>query len=309
MADLICICSSKQGVLLSTRDPISLQVPDDIEEPRREMALSHKRRLFTRTARKPLRRVKAYLKQTVADPFQGLTHATWELEIIQSLISASKSYKEDPRRTIAAQAQSLNNEVEKIEMGLKKLLGTRVTYFTTQISERLFDPNTKLTWSLTTNNCQNYCDSMLQWDEVGSFLGPQLGGVPAIDGTLYMMSFVTRSGSYLREKVVSKYDVPNGLTEEYLLKFRQGRHNDSDLVDTLQEYWYDWGKKTSPLIHHLEQSIDIVALQERLVAHSTNIRPSFPGIVQRHTTNSQGPATLAPSLNTSGASPSTATES
>ena len=206
------------------------------------MALGHKRQLFTRTARKPLRRVKAYLKQTVADPFQGLTHPIWELEIIQSLIFASKSYIDDPRRTTAAQAQRLNNEVEKIEVGLKKLLGARVTYFTTRISERLFDPNTKLTWSLTTNNCQTFCDSMLQWEEIGSFLGPQIGSIPATDGSPYMMSFVTRGGSYLREKIVSKYDVPNGLTEEYLLKFRQRRHNDSDLIDTLQEYWYDWGK-------------------------------------------------------------------
>ena len=56
-----------------------------------------------------------------------------------------------------------------------------------------------------------------------------------------MMSFVTRLGGYHREKVVSKYDAPNGLTEEYLLKFRRGRHGDSDLADTSQEYWYDWG--------------------------------------------------------------------
>ena len=33
----------------------------------------------------------------------------------------------------------------------------------------------------------------------------------------------------------------HGLTEEYLLKFQYGRHDNSDIIDTLQEYWYDWG--------------------------------------------------------------------
>lgn len=242
-ANLEFIYSSKRGVLLSSRDPISLQVPHDTEEPHPEIALSPKRQLFTRTTWNPLRRVKAYLKQTVGDSFQGVSNPTLELQIIECLVSASKSYTEHPLSSTQAQTQSLDNEVEKIEKGLKKLLGTRVFYFTRQIAEHLFDPKTRLIWSLTTNNCQNFCDSMLQWDKVGSFLGPQLGSIPAIDGTPYLMSFVTRPGSYIREKVVSKYDVPNGLTEEYLLKFRQGRHDDSDLVDTLQEYWYDWGKQ------------------------------------------------------------------
>jgi hypothetical protein len=29
--------------------------------------------------------------------------------------------------------------------------------------------------------------------------------------------------------------VPNGLTEEYLLKFHYGRHDESDIIDTLAE--------------------------------------------------------------------------
>ena len=55
------------------------------------------------------------------------------------------------------------------------------------------------------------------------------------------MSFVCRPGAYVKAKTKSKFDVPNGLTEEYLFKFRYGRHDESDIIDSLAEYWYDWG--------------------------------------------------------------------
>jgi hypothetical protein len=35
--------------------------------------------------------------------------------------------------------------------------------------------------------------------------------------------------------------VPNGLIEESLLKCRYGRHDNADVIDTLHEYWHDWG--------------------------------------------------------------------
>ena len=40
--------------------------------------------------------------------------------------------------------------------------------------------------------------------------------------------------------------MPNGLTEEYLLKFRYGRHEESDAIDALQEYWVAFGGPIYP---------------------------------------------------------------
>ena len=206
------------------------------------MVLDSKRTLYQRTISRPTRSTKAFLKQVVGDTIQGLSNPTLERELIRSLVFASENYKDDPRRTAAARAQSLRKNVDSVESCLKNLLDQRVIAVIAQISERLFDPKIKLTWSLTSNNCQSFCNTLLPWEKVGSFLGPPMSNVVTSNETSYMMSFVTRPGSYRREKVISKYDVPNGLTEEYLLKFRQGRHDDSDLVDTLQEYWHDWGK-------------------------------------------------------------------
>ena len=206
------------------------------------MALSQKRTLHTRTVVKPLRRVKATMKQIVGDTFQGLSQPDLECDIVRALVSASETYKDDPRRPVPDRKENLEKAVDTVEALLKRLMDQRVAYVISQISERLFDLKSKLTWSLTSNNCQNFCDTMLPWEKVGNFLGPPLSGVEIPNDISYMMSFVARPGSYRREKVISKFDVPNGLTEEYLLRFRQGRHDDSDLVDTLQEYWHDWGK-------------------------------------------------------------------
>ena len=231
---------------MSTRDPNCFGVPHDPEERRLEMALSQKRTLHTRTVAKPLRRVKAAMKQIVGDTFQGLSQPNLECEIIRALVFASETYKDDPRLPLPVRKEKLKKAVDTVEALLKRLLDQRVSYVISQISERLFDPKSKLTWSLTTNNCQNFCDTMLPWEKMGNFLGSPLSGATTSTEMSYMMSFVARPGSYRREKVISKFDVPNGLTEEYLLRFRQGRHDDSDLVDTLQEYWHDWGKLTIP---------------------------------------------------------------
>ncbi|MCJ1390794.1 hypothetical protein MMC18_003655 [Xylographa bjoerkii] len=83
---------------------------------------------------------------------------------------------------------------------------------------------------------------MLACNTFGSILAPLQAEDERrkIPQPLYLMSLVCRPGHYVREKVKSKFDVPNGLTEEYILKSRYGRHEDADIFDTLQEYWHDW---------------------------------------------------------------------
>lgn len=65
------------------------------------------------------------------------------------------------------------------------------------------------------------------------------GGSDGVDASsLYLMSFVCPQEGYVNPRVRTKFDVPSGLTEEYLLKFRYGRY-EADIIDTLQEYWHD----------------------------------------------------------------------
>ena len=58
--------SSKKGVLLSTRDPIYLDVLYAVED-QREVGLRNKRILYIRSSTRLQRRVKAFLKQIVGD--------------------------------------------------------------------------------------------------------------------------------------------------------------------------------------------------------------------------------------------------
>ncbi|KAL9127006.1 MAG: hypothetical protein Q9217_004041 [Psora testacea] len=205
-----------------------------IGERRPEMALSHKRWLYVRTSNKPPRRVKTFLKQMVGDPFQSLSHPALERDLIRSLFSAAERYKDDPRRTTTAPIQSFKKEVETIEAGLKKLLDQTVASLIASLTSIQIDVESQLPEFLRHNASVG---------KVGSFLVLR----SAISRLPTRHRFVAWPGSYLREKVVSKFDVPNGLTEEYLLKFHQGRHDDSDLVDKLQEFWHDWGKQTTRL--------------------------------------------------------------
>ncbi|KXJ92588.1 hypothetical protein Micbo1qcDRAFT_160328, partial [Microdochium bolleyi] len=50
-----------------------------------------------------------------------------------------------------------------------------------------------------------------------------------------------RSGGALIRTPRTKYDVPLGLTQEYLLApfFFKQQHT-SDILDSLQEHWHDW---------------------------------------------------------------------
>lgn len=72
---------------------------------------------------------------------------------------------------------------------------------------------------------------------------------------LYLLSFVTRpgchDGSPRRVILSSRKSTANGHTEEYLLRYRRfGHHNNTDIVDSLTEYWTDWGGFREPIFEH-----------------------------------------------------------
>jgi hypothetical protein len=72
---------------------------------------------------------------------------------------------------------------------------------------------------------------------------------------LYLASFVCRCGIHdgfpRKVRPQNKQAAPNGFTEEYLLRYRRyGHHNESDIFDTLMEYWTDWGAFSGPIFPH-----------------------------------------------------------
>jgi len=236
-----------RGALITSRDPPILQVlrdaAGDIEY---SLALSGEtqRTLYSqqRTDRKP-KRYKAIMKQVVGGAFSGLSSIQLEDDVVKTLLRESRrNFDLSP----ADEDRLLERSTNRVLVLMKQLIGPRIDVYLHSVSSKLLDPTTNLHWNFQTNNCQTFCDSLLDKEMFGSLLAPS-SFAPSDMDPLYLMSFVSRPGSYAKDRVTNKFDVPSGLIEEYLLKFRYGRHDESDVLDTLQEYWYDWGAFGGPI--------------------------------------------------------------
>jgi hypothetical protein len=236
--------------LITSRDPPNLQVTlADERDIEYSLAMSEDRTLWKqqRAGRHP-KRYKATIKQVVGGIFSGLSNKSLEDEIVQDLISVSRENLEDPAQHQRKRAALWDKTLDPLLNKLKVLMRDRVSFILDSIASKLLDTNTTLHWDQRTNNCQNFCEALIEPSVFGSLLAPRSDS--QIPNALYLMSFVCRPGSYAREKVQTKFSVPNGLTEEYLLKFRYGWHVESDIIDALQEYWYDWGAFGGPLYRY-----------------------------------------------------------
>lgn len=176
------------------------------------------------------------MKQVVGGLFSRHKTTEWESEslVVKALVEQAEAYRPDHIKPRSDQKR-LRSAAEKVTKKLRKFIGPRVRQYLEIISRRLFDQELQLKMDFFTNNCQYFCDQLLQQTPFRSFLDGDASG------SLFSMSFATRPGSYAKDDVSSKWDIPFGMTEEYLLDFYLGKYNDSDIIDTLQEYWYDWG--------------------------------------------------------------------
>ncbi|OAQ95578.1 hypothetical protein VFPFJ_01688 [Purpureocillium lilacinum] len=243
------------GVLITTRSPPQLQVlRDPASEEDYSLLITGRaeRKLYFQHRPRTTKRYKAVMKQIAGGAFSTLLDEAAENDIIEALIQESRDLV-DEGISVSEKAILLAESVERLLQQLKSYLEPRVTAYISSIISRLLDPKVDLRWNFQTNNCQAFCDNMIDRDVFGSLFAPhEVTGEEDDQATtpLYLMSFVCRPGAYVQHKAKSKFDVPNGLTEEYLLKFRYGRHDESDLIDTLAEYWYDWGNFEGPMYRY-----------------------------------------------------------
>ncbi|RSM12703.1 hypothetical protein CDV31_006170, partial [Fusarium ambrosium] len=239
------VSHTKGGALVSVREmPIFHERFHLQTLPQRDLAVDggSDRRLWQRKRHvNAPKRYKAMMKQVVGAPFTGVLPHDEELQIVKDTIAASRLPFDDPGLPTADQIEMLSSGLQPALEKLKVLLESRVKKYLGSIVERLLDKNVALAWSATHNNCQTFCDSLIDQSLFKPLLnGPATGLDPGVY-PLYNMSFMCPDEGYRQRGVRTKYDVPFGLTEEYLLRFHFGRHDDADMIDTYQEYWYDWG--------------------------------------------------------------------
>jgi hypothetical protein len=235
---VLTIGSDEEKAVISLRNPPVLHCADSLRRSR-ALALfdNPDRELWCQDRPRNFKRYKCVMKQVVGTPFTGVLDKDLEEGIISSLLSASKFAFDDPCLAHDKRKEWLKQLLCPIMRNLRELLQRPLAIYLDSITSQLLSPSTKLAWSISNNNCQNFADAIISLNTFGSLIAPPSpSNIP-----LYLLSFVTRPAGYNKPVIKTKFDVPNGLTEEYLLRFRFGRHDDADIIDTLQEYWYDWG--------------------------------------------------------------------
>ncbi|KAJ4141749.1 hypothetical protein NW768_000966 [Fusarium equiseti] len=183
------------------------------------------------------KRYKAMAKQVVGGAFSGLFDRAIESHIAQTLVEEADGFaieEMSPRGRSLRIEKSMNLLFAKVQT----YLSPRVEEYVDRIVQRLLDPSIALRWDRKKNSCQTLCDKLIDTETFGPLLAPQNDSDPS---PLYLMSFICRSNDYISRGPGSTHGVPHGHVEEYLLKYRFGCHDDSDIMDTLQEYWHDWG--------------------------------------------------------------------
>ncbi|KAI3558380.1 hypothetical protein CABS03_02460 [Colletotrichum abscissum] len=196
------------------------------------------------------------MKQVVGSAFWGLTEddRVQEAEIIEMVADASSQYVEGIDRN----QEDLKGIRRPIYEKLHALLHLRAKAYIESIVDRLFDEKTPLKWHPGSNNCQKFCDNLINRSLFGSFMVyardcKQEKHPPS--QILYLLSFVCRKGCHdgFPKKVIplSRETASNGHTEEFLLRYRQfDHHNDTDIIDSLVEYWTDWGGFREPIFRY-----------------------------------------------------------
>lgn len=155
---------------------------------------------------------------------------------------------------VKASSDSADCTLQKLQDGVKTFLTPWVSVYCRSIVGRLLDSKTTLAWDGSTNNCQQFCDSLINWQVFGPLLSQS--SVTCSDNeppqALYRMSFLCRPDTtqnpFSHPKTVS--DVPYGLTEEYIRRFQFGCYAGPDLIDSLHEYWFDWAGFNKHLYPH-----------------------------------------------------------
>ncbi|KAH8705641.1 hypothetical protein BGW36DRAFT_367945 [Talaromyces proteolyticus] len=240
------VVQTKKGALITLREaPVFHQRSNFSGNPIRNLAItgSRDRALWQQVQpSRKARNYKAVMKQVVGAPFSGLLPFGSELDIVREILIVSKSYSEKD--------DSIQSGLGELLKKAKTILQSRVTVYLDVITDKLLSPETCLIGDGARNSHNTFCNSLINHHIFEPLVhGPNkfkdLESEP-----LYLMSFVCPDEGYMQPKIRTKFDVPNGLTQEYLLRLYFGRHNEADIIDTYQEYWYDWGAFGGPLYRY-----------------------------------------------------------
>ena len=251
----LVIENDADGAIVTLREPPSLH-PDTVSSTPDQALLvaDDSQRTVFRQQRPPQnRRYKGILKQVMGGAFCGFIDGKAEDELLEALIDASQRLsKADETQTLPVQVESQvrDSELDGIMAKLQDYMGSRIELYISTVAGFLRDLEVNIRWDRQSNDHQTFCHHLIDARLFGSLFGPSR--IPrAVSGSAsrrpYLISFFSQEREW--DQVVAEQEqvAPNGHVEEYLIRLLKGRHEESDMIDSLLEYWYDFGAFQAPL--------------------------------------------------------------
>lgn len=239
------------GVLVTTREPPKLfsVAKDEPQNEKPHIAYAvggdPSRDVFWQERSiRPQKRYHAILKQVAGGVFAGASHERQEDIFVEAFVALSQE---------ADAAETTQSAVARLLPLLGEMLSNRVDETLRDFTARLADPKVVIRWDGRAASCQAFCRRLVDETRYGPLSGLPVGRKeerrdspmaspplqPQHHHQQYLFSFV--SGPIERREATKPTDAANGHMEDYLLQTRWGQNTESDFVDTLQEYWHDWG--------------------------------------------------------------------
>ncbi len=169
------------------------------------------------------------------------------MSVVNAIISVAK-LSDSSNKKGAELKRCFDVAMEAAFDEVRDLLQSRAQIYLHNLANQLLLPDTVLDWHPKYNNCNSFCNSLLDkrlFEPLFNGHGQKVDGNP-----LYVISFICSDDSYMGRDIKTKLDVPPGFVQEYIQRLYFSRQYDADIVDSLQEYWYDWGAFGGPLFKH-----------------------------------------------------------
>jgi hypothetical protein len=120
--------------------------------------------LYKASGRLPQRPIQATIKQVVGGMFSGYYQHLKPLEdyVVKLLYAAAVKWTEKPLKSRQANYVTLRRHANAIIQPFRLIMDGYLIPYLKAITSVLFDRRTELRWGQYTNNCQNFCDAIIQ---------------------------------------------------------------------------------------------------------------------------------------------------
>ena len=187
--------------------------------------------MYRASAKLPNRSIQTTVKQIVGGMFSGYHQHLQPLEdlVVKMLLGAARKWTEKPLKSRQANYSTLRGLANAIITAFRFVMEGYLMPYLKTITRVLFDRGTELRWAKYTNNCQNFCDAIIQQPVFSTVFPPitQLYSL-RIERTIALLDYVLsfRTDPQLGDALRS-----SRLSIGPLSAFLKGLHRQTDVLE------------------------------------------------------------------------------